>query len=154
MVDPLSIGATVAILAAKSLGKKAAETASEKLGEKAGLGGWDLGKAIVQKVRGLFSLTDKEAERQFAEVEEAEAPTSDEVAALAELIDERLPAAPTVRDELAPMVAQAQSDPILAPVLDEGRNVIQAGRDVTNVHQTAGDHAVQVGRDLTVNPKD
>jgi hypothetical protein len=147
-MDPLSIGTAVAILAARSLGKKAAEKASEKLGEEAGEAGWALGQRILDTARDWFGNTDKTAEKQLAELEAATDPVPAQVDAVANLVDERLPAAPSVRERLAPMIQSARRDPELGPLLQQAAATQQAGRDT--IYQRAGDNSFLAGRDMTI----
>lgn len=149
-MDPISIAATVALLAGKKV--------VEKIGDKAGDAGWGLGNKILDKVRGWFSVTDKVATKQLEAVEEATDPTEEQVSELAALITERLKAAPTIADELAPMVEAAHNDAELAPLLTTSDSVVAAS---TVINQSAsGTGHIQVGQaggdvniDTTGTPK-
>jgi hypothetical protein len=142
-VEPVSIGAAVAVLA----GSKLVEKAGEELGERAGGSGWGLATTIVGHVRAWFSVTDKRATAQLEALEAAETPPVEEVRALAELVDARLDAgaAPNLVVELRGLVDRAVADAVLGPVLARETPAVVAGGTV--ITQTAsGSGVVQVGQ--------
>jgi len=150
VVDPVSVGVAVAILAGKKL--------VEKAGSEAGESGWGLAKRVVGRVRGWFVDTDEDAEAMLATVEDAsEGTVSDEdLGALAALIDERLKAAPKIEKELASLVSLAQQDEVLAPLLSASAGGVSDARDVF-ILTTVGDHNIVVGkagRDVNIGSKD
>lgn len=137
-MDPVSIGLTVAVLAGQGVVKKLSGDAASALV-----------RQMVGSVREWFSGTDDDAVAALEAIAVSEAPTDADVAALATLIDERLPAAPKVLAELQPLVDQAHEDPELAELLGSAPAPTVAGRDI--ITQTAGDGSIQAGRDVHVN---
>jgi len=112
-VDLVSIGVAVALLA----GKKTLERAGEKIGEEAGEAGWNLGNKILDKVRSLFSLTDKAAKAQLEEIEHTVDPTDEQVNELGAKVSKYLVVAPDLVSELGPLIEAAQKDLLLGPLL-------------------------------------
>jgi len=149
-MDPVSIGTAVAVVAAKTVGKKLAEAAAEKVGEEAGEAGWGLGRRMVAKVHSWFS-TDEDAVAALEAVVDNDNPAEAEVVALAELIDERLEAAPLVKSELQPMVDQAHRDEVLSEILKTAPQAQIAGGDIHN--QRAGNNSIVAGGDVNINQR-
>ena len=143
-MDPVTIGTTVALLAAKSAGTQLAE----KFGEGAGESGWGLASRLIGRVRAWFSSTDESAEAQLLALVEATEPSEEELASMAHLIATRLDAAPKVRDELSKLVEMTQSDPELGQLLRESSIALSSGRDSNVITQTAGNNSIVAGRDV------
>ncbi len=144
MVDPVSIGTVVAVLA----GKKVVEAVGSKVGE----AGWGLGNRVLDRVRDWFRNTDKDAEKALGELEAVADPTGQQVAELAQLVDARLEAAPSVAEDLAVLVGLVRQDPELGPLIPSGGSTALGG-DVVNVH-SSGDRATNVGKvegDMNIN---
>ncbi len=137
VMDPVTIGTAVAVLAGKKL--------VEKVGEQAGESGWGLANAILGKVRGWFSMTDKKAAAQLEALETATEPDGAAVKALAVLVDKRLEAAPDLGAELAELVARAGRDPVLGPVLSQAGLVV-GGASTVITQTTTGDGNVVIGQ--------
>jgi hypothetical protein len=145
VVDPVSVGAAVAVLAGTKV--------VEKVGTEVGGAGWGLANQILGRVRDWFSSTDDEAAAALARVEEAASPPEGEIDALAALIAERLGAAPKVAGELAPLIEAALADGTLGPVLADQASEV-AERSVSITQTAHGDGNVQIGtagRDVNVD---
>lgn len=146
-MDPVTIGATVALLAAKKvaskLGEKAIDKAGEKLGEKAGEAGWDLGNRILDTVRNVFSF-NQEGKAKLETVEEAAEPTDQQVNELAAAVTKQLESAPDAVEALAPMVEAAKVDPELRPLLATADSVAEHSI-VINQSISGGGGNVQIG---------
>ena len=154
-MDPVTIGATVALLAAKRAGEKALEKAAERVGEKSGEAGWGLGAKILDKVRGLFSYTSDEALQELEAVEAAAEPSDEQVNGLAATVSKQLEVASKVAGELAPMIEAAHNDPELAPLLSTAGSVAEGSMVITQtVSNSSG--VVQIGSaggDINVDVK-
>ena len=90
---------------------------------------------------------------QLDELETTNDPSPQAIADLATLIDDRLPAAPAMEQELSAMLDAARADPVLSPILTAG-TVVQSGRD-SYVQDNRGDHNTNIGSvggDVTINP--
>ena len=147
MIDPVSVGAAVAVLAARKVFEGAAMAAGDQVGDS----GWRLGGRVLEVVRGWFAATDADAEASLAAVEAASNPSEAEVADLAALIDARLPGAPRVAAELEPLLAAARADAVLGPILGPGA-ASQVGGNQVNI--TTGDRSIASGGDTNITIND
>jgi len=154
-MDPITIGTAIAVLAgAKAVEafSSAAGKSAEALGSAVGTAGWNLAESMLAKVRDWFSVTDSGALEQLQDLEATDDASPDAIAELATLIDDRLPSAPVVEDELSAMLDMARTDSVLNPILSAG-TVVQSGRD-SYVQDNRGDHNTNVGSvggDLNIN---
>ncbi len=136
VVDPVSIGTVVAVLA----GRKVVDAVGSKVGE----AGWGLGNKLLDRVRSWLRDTDEDVERALGELEAAEDPSDGWVAELAQMVDARLVAAPKVAQDLTALVELVRQDPDLALLIPSEGSTAVAG-DVIN-QQASGDRSIQVGK--------
>jgi len=154
-MDPITIGTAIAALAgAKAVEAftSAAGTSAAELGSAVGKAGWDLADAMLTRVKDWFSMTDSSALEQLEELEATDDASPEAIADLGTLIDDRLPSAPVIEQELAGLLETARTDPVLSPILSAG-TAVQSGRD-SYVQDNRGDHNTNIGSvggDLNIN---
>lgn len=154
-MDPITIGTAIAVLAgskAIEAFSAAASRSAESAGTAVGIAGWDLAESMLSKVREWFSATDSAALDQLEDLEADREANPEAIEDLASLIDDRLPSAPIVEEELAVMLETARTDPILGPMLSAD-TIVQANRDAY-VQDNRGDHNTNIGSvvgDLNIN---
>jgi hypothetical protein len=124
-MDPVSLATSIAILAAM---KTVQSTVDGQIGE----AGWALGQKILDKARGVFGRNeDNEAVALLEAVEVAELPSEEQNTALVATLVEHLTPAKKAQAELGELIAQAESDEVLGPLLrSEGAERMAAGIQV------------------------
>ncbi|MEO1064375.1 MAG: hypothetical protein AAFZ07_23395 [Actinomycetota bacterium] len=146
-MDPLSVGAAVAVLA----GTKGVE----KLGGLVAESGWRAVGQALGRLRQFFADTDEDASARLEKFVSAGDASEDSVVAVGELIDDKLRSAPKVRTEVELLIAEARADDEIAGLLAAaavpgglGQRITQIaiGNDNIQVGQVGGDVTIDVQR--------